>query len=60
MKSEHFTVGSHILLNNRRGEITSLLSCKCSRSEKALRIRWEDGSLGIVAPFALNRQPLTH
>lgn len=52
--SKHFTVGESIVMDNRRGEILAVLTCKCRLAEKALRIRWDDGSMGIIEPIALN------
>lgn len=60
MESTHFTVGSWIVKNNRRGLIEAVLTCKCRYADKGLRIAWEDGSVSVDWPFALNRNGLHH
>lgn len=60
-ESDHFKVGSFIKMPpHRRGEITAVLTCKCKLVEKGLRIAWDDGSVSVVQPFALNQNGLSH
>jgi activator of HSP90 ATPase len=54
-ESQHFTKGTFVMHANKRGEILAVLRCKCPRGEKALRVRWEDDSVSLIEPFALNR-----
>lgn len=57
---QHFKKRTWILQNNRRGEIVAEMTCKCIRSEKSLRVAWEDGSVSVVRPMALNPNGLHH
>lgn len=54
--SSHFTVGSFVVLNNRRGEIKRVFSEPEAIDVDAtyLRILWDSGSVSIVKPIALN------
>lgn len=60
MKSPHFTMGTRIVHNQRSGEIVNILTCKCMFADKALRVRWDDGSMSTIKPFALNPKGLGH
>jgi hypothetical protein len=61
VRSKHFAVGEFIIMAGKgRGEILSTFSCKCPRSERGIRVKWEDGTVENLWPFALNRKPLTH
>lgn len=55
--SQHFAIGTFIVEYGKgRGEILAVL--RCSKAETLLRVRWEDGSVGITKPIALNRRQL--
>lgn len=57
MGSKHFTVGTWIVMNNRRGEVTRKFAVweRGGILDKYLTVRWEDGSVSDVMPIALNR-----
>lgn len=55
MKSQHFAVGTKIICNQRTGLILERVRCGYLAPRTLLRIRWEDGSVGIIEPIALNR-----
>lgn len=42
--------------NNRRGKILRYTTRRDNSGVVLLRVRWEDGSLGLVQPHALNRR----
>lgn len=56
-ESLHFTPGSFVLMNNRRGRVLTDGTGRVGKGKGLtyLLILWEDGSLGSVVPFALNR-----
>ena len=59
--SPHFTVGTWIMrAPYRRGEILDVFTCKCDRAEKSLRIRWEDDTISVIRPHALNPNGVGH
>lgn len=51
-KSQHFEVGTFIVHANVRGEVLERI---VSSDETHLRIKWHDGSMSLIKPFALNR-----
>jgi hypothetical protein len=54
--SMHFKVGTFIIQHDKgRGEILRVLTCKCSKRETVLQVRWDDGTISLTKPFALNR-----
>lgn len=59
-RSRHFAVGTDILCLGRRGTIVRVLHCKCPANETALHIRWDDDSMSIIEPHALNRGKPNH
>lgn len=52
-RSQHFTTGSFVIWNNVRGEILEQVS---DGGRNLLRVRWDDGSVCLVEPIALNRR----
>lgn len=54
-RCRHFEVGTDILYRDRRGTILEAVSCGITGPRILLRIRWSDGSVGIIKPHALNR-----
>lgn len=57
-KSEHFDVGTWILSGGRRGLISShfYTGSLSPYTETYLQVRWEDGSIELIKPIALNRR----
>lgn len=60
-KSQHFAIGTGVMCKGRTGVITEILVCPGRALEwcdcqNALRIEWEDGTMGVLTPFALNRK----
>lgn len=55
-KCQHFAVGTFVMMNNQRAEILHR-NHPIQRRDGAvvLTVRWEDGRLGVIKPFALNR-----
>lgn len=55
-RCRHFEVGTGIMYQNRTGTILERVPCGITGPRILLRIRWEDGSVGIIKPHALNRR----
>lgn len=51
-KSQHFEVGTFVVHANVHGEVLERI---VSSDETHLRIKWHDGSMSLIKPFALNR-----
>jgi hypothetical protein len=55
-KCQHFSVNTKTMANNRTGLILEHIKCGLDSPRVLLRIRWDDGSIGIIKPHALNRR----
>lgn len=54
-KSQHFAKGTFIVYNNVRAEILAVESWTTwPRSETLLRVAWDDGTVSLIKPIALN------
>lgn len=58
--SRHFTTGSFVVTNNRRAEILAVHTKTWPHRETHLRLAWEDGTVSLIKPIALNPHGLHH
>lgn len=56
--SKHFTKGSRVQYGHQHGEVLDVLTYP--NGETSLRVGWDDGTVSIVQPFALNPYGITH
>ena len=54
MKSQHFKTNTWVVMNNARGEILAVETEKWPVLKRYLRIAWEDGTVSLIKPIALN------
>lgn len=50
---KHFTEGTFVVQNNRRGEVLHVGQISYG-GQRELMVRWDDGKTSIVRPFALS------
>jgi len=53
VKSQHFAVGTFVQTNNQRGEVQ--VEITGPDGETLLQVLWDNGRMGLIKPFALNR-----
>lgn len=50
LKSNHFEVGTYVVINNRRAEVVD------RPGQGMMKVRYDDATVGYVRPFALQHE----
>lgn len=56
IKSKHFTVGTFVQMDNKTMEVLDVVERPIPYRETYLLVRFDDGSMRLIKPYALNRR----